>query len=380
LSGPRTTVASGTGKTARMVPLARRNLLSEKARFAMSIAGVAFAVLLILIVVSLYRGWSNVGRFYEQLPGEVWIAQTGTSDPFHSTSFLPLRDADEVAAITGVRAVTPVYARHIAFGEHGHELDVFAMALTPAATVRTLAEPFVPPRGSIAIDRMLATHAGVGVGDSIVVLGRPLVVASIHSGGNSIFQTAFLNAADARALFGLEHYTNFLLVDLAPGAAIATVAAALERALPGTETHTSEQFATSFADRVNAGFLAVVEVLVAIGFVVGGAVIALTTYTATVERAREFGVLKAIGASGTFLYRIVVRQSLIIGALGAAAGIATSVVATRLIRSGVPEFITVLRPLDVGGVFVVAVLMAILASYVPAHRINRIDPAEVFRA
>lgn len=381
MTGPQPIGAvTGASKAGGMVPLARRNLLSEKARFAMSIAGVAFAVLLILIVVSLYRGWSDVGRFYEQLPGDVWVAQTGTSDPFHSTSFLPLRDATRLASVDGVRAITPVYARHISFGEHGHELDVFAMALAAPAAVRTQARAFMPAQGSIGIDQMLASQAGVRVGDSLVVLGRSLVVASIHSGGNSIFQTAFLNATDARELFGIDHYTNFLLVDLKPTASVPTVAAALERALPGTETHTSEQFATSFADRVNAGFLAVVEVLVAIGFVVGGAVIALTTYTATVERAREFGVLKAIGASGAFLYRVVVRQSLIVGTIGAATGIAASVVATRLIRNGVPEFIAVLRPLDAAAVFVVAVLMAIVASYVPARRINRIDPAEVFRA
>jgi putative ABC transport system permease protein len=363
-----------------MVPLARRNLFSEKARFAISIAGVAFAVLLILIVVSLYRGWSNVGRFYEQLPGDVWVAQVGTSDPFHSTSFLPLRDAARVSRLKGVQAVIPVYARHIAFGERGHELDVFAMALDAPSTPKAGARAYRPTAGTIDIDRMLAAQAHVGVGDSLLVLGRPLVVASIHTGGNSIFQTAFLNAADARALFGIDRLTNFLLVDVAPGAQVSAVAAAMRRALPGTETHTSEQFATSFADRVNAGFLAVVGVLVGIGFVVGGAVIALTTYTATVERAREFGVLKAVGASAGFLYRVVLQQSLIVGVLGAATGIAASVAGTRLIRSGVPEFITVLRPLDAAGVFVVAILMAIAASYVPVRRIDRIDPAEVFRA
>ncbi len=363
-----------------MVPLARRNLLSERARFAMSVAGVAFAVLLILIVVSLYRGWSNVGRFYEDLPGDVWVAQPGTSDPFHSTSFLPLRDADRLAQVEGVRTVIPVYTRHIAFGERGHELDVFAMALAVPRTMGARARKYAPVAGTIDIDRVLASQAHVGIGDRLVVLGRALRVVAIHSGGNSIFQTAFLNATDAKALFGIDRLANFMLVDVSPGAQVATVAAALRHALPGTETHTSEQFATSFADRVNAGFLAVVGVLVGIGFVVGGAVIALTTYTATVERAREFGVLKAVGASGAFLYKVVLRQSLIVGVLGAALGIATSVGATRLIRSGVPEFITVLRPLDSAGVFVVAVLMAIVASYVPVRRIDRIDPAEVFRA
>jgi putative ABC transport system permease protein len=363
-----------------VVPLARRNLLAEKARFAMSIAGVAFAVLLILIVVSLYRGWSDVGRFYEQLPGDIWVAQVGTSDPFHSTSFIALEDARRAAAIVNVRAVTPVYARHIAFHRGGKELDVFAMALAVSSKPSVHASSFVPVAGTIDVDRVLAAQAGVGIGDALQVLGHRLVVSAIHSGGNSIFQTAFLNAADARALFGIDDYTNFLLLDLAPGANVSAVAAAVQRALPGIETHTSDQFATSFANRVNAGFLSVVGVLVGLGFVVGGAVIALTTYTATVERAREFGVLKAIGASGGFLYRVVVRQSLIVGVLGAVVGIVSAVVATRLIRNSVPEFITVLRPLDAGGVFVVAVLMAIAASYVPVRRIERIDPAGVFRA
>ena len=118
---------------------------------------------------------------------------------------------------------------------------------------------------------------------------------------------------------------------------------------------------------------------VEIGFVVGGAVVALTTYTATVERAREFGVLKAVGASAGFLYRIVVHQSLIVGVLGSLLGIAAAAAGARLIKREVPEFITVLRLTDVIGVFVVALLMAVAASFVPVQRINRIDPAVVFR-
>lgn len=359
-----------------MVPLATRNLLAEKARFAMSIGGVAFAVLLILIVVSLYRGWSDVGTFYEQLPGRLWVAQTGTSDRFHSTSFVPLSDVRAAAAAPGVRAVIPVYARHIAFTVRGRRLDVFALALdTRGRTPR----PYVPAPGTIDVDRILARAAGVRVGEPLVVLGRRLLVARIHGGGNSIFQTAFLNAADARALFALRGLASFLLLDLAPGASEAATASAVRAALPGTEIHTAEDFATSFASRVTSGFLAVVGVLVGIGFVVGGAVIALTTYTATVERAREYGVLKAIGASSRFLYRVVVRQSLIVGTSGALLGVAASAAAASLIKRRVPEFITVLRWQDAAGVFLAALAMAVVASYVPVRRIDRIDPAEVFR-
>lgn len=359
-----------------MVPLARRNLLTEKGRFAMSIAGVAFAVLLVLIVLSLYRGWSGVGELYGQMPGELWVSQPGTTDPYHSTSFLPLADGRTLRRLPGVRAVVPVYTRHVAFGTPGHELDVFAMAL---GAPRRLGRGYVPAPGHVDIDRVLAGQAGVEVGGTLAVLGRPLVVERIHSGGNSVFQTAFLNPDDARSLFGIDHLVNFFLLSLRPGASTDSVAAAVATALPATETHTAHEFATSFAGRINSGFLAVVGVLVGIGFVVGGAVIALTTYTATVERAREFGVLKAVGAPASFLYRVVIDQSLIVGTLGSLLGIAASVAASNLIEQQVPEFITDLRWSDGAAVFLGALLTAIAASYVPVRRIERIDPAAVFR-
>ena len=264
--------------------------------------------------------------------------------------------------LSAMRAVTPVYARHIAFHRGGKEFDVFAMALAISSKPSVHASSFVPVAGTIDVDRVLAAQAGVGIGDAIQVLGHRLVVSAIHSGGDSIFQTAFLNAADARALFGIDDYTNFLLLDVAPGANVSAVAAAVQRALPGTETHTSDQFATSFANLRQCRF----------------SIRCRRTRRAWVRRRRSRDrahhlhrhgrarprVRRAQGSRslGGFLYRVVVRQSLIVGVLGAVVGIVSAVVATRLIRNSVPEFITVLRPLDACGVFVVAVLMAIAAS------------------
>jgi putative ABC transport system permease protein len=227
---------------------------------------------------------------------------------------------------------------------------------------------------------VLADQAGVAVGDELRVLGRTLEVSHIHTGGNRIFESAYLNPADARDLFGIGGLVNFFLLSVEPGADLAAVEKAATAAVPSSETHTSEQFAASFGKRINEGFLAAVGVLVGIGFVVGGAVIALTTYTATIERAHEFGVLKAVGASGGFLYRVVVEQSLIVGFLGAALGVAASAIAANVIRQQVPEFLTTLLWSDALGVFVTALAVAVIASWVPVRRINRIDPASVFRA
>lgn len=363
-----------------VVPVARRNLLAEKGRLAMSVAGVAFALMLVLIIVSLYRGWGGASRLFADLPGDLWVAQEGTSDPFRSASHLPATGSDDLVSIPGVRAVMPVYARRIAVD--AGDLDVFFMslgvpdALPVAADVR---KRFLPSPGHVIVDSVLAGEAGLKVGDAISVLDARLVVERVNPGGTPIFELAFLNAADARTL-ALDGYVNFFLLATAPGADLSGIAGLAARAIPGSEVRTSEMFAASMSKLVDQGFLPVVGVLVGIGLVIGGAVIALTIYTATIERARDFGVLKAVGASNGFVYRIVVQQSLLVGALGAAIGVAASAVAVNAIKGTVPEFVTDFRWVDAVELFAAAVGVSVLAAAVPARRINRIDPAMVFRA
>jgi putative ABC transport system permease protein len=367
-----------------MVPIARRNLLAEKLRLAMSVAGVAFAVLLVLLVLSLYRGWSGVGKLITRLPGDVWVTQAGTSDPFHSTSILSSDSRSRLESIPGVAAVMPAYARQMSFVHGGTRLNVFYMALDApdalplAADVR---DRYFPPQGHVNIDSTFSQKTGIGVGDTFEVLGHSLVVDHVNPGGDAVIsQFAFLSASDARTIFGIEGTVNFFLLATAPGADLATVTAAAGAAIPGAEAHTSTEFGSRIGQEVDDAFLPVVGVLVGLGLVVGGAVIALTTYTSTIEKSRDFGVLKALGASGFFLYRIVIIESLIVGILGSAAGVATSAVTATLIRRAIPEFITDLQLLDIGAVLAAAVVMAIAASYLPVRRINSIDPAIVFRA
>jgi putative ABC transport system permease protein len=366
-----------------MVPLARRNLLSEKGRLVMSVAGVAFAVLLVLIILSLYRGWSGVSALFSELPGELWVSQAGTSDPFRSTSLLPAGREAELRRITGVQAVMPVYARRVSVGHSGSRFSVFFMAIG-APSGLPLSEDrrklFFPPRKAVTIDSTLAHDARLGVGDTLTILGHPLRVAAVRPGGNPIFELAFLNASDAPELLGTLAFVSFYLIAAAPGAGLESVAAAVPDAIPGAETHTTGQYAAAMNEVVNQGFLPVVVALVAIGLVIGGAVVALTTYTATIEKARDFGVLKALGASGGFLYRVVLKQSLIVGVLGSVLGLGASALAANLIKRGVPEFVTDLRAEDALVIFLAALVVSVVAAWVPVRRIDRIDPAIVFRA
>ncbi len=86
-----------------MVSVARRNILADKVRLLISVSGVAFAVLLILVVGSLYRGFQKeAGSFVEGVPGDIWVMERDTSDIFHSFSIVPERRIEEVASTEGV--------------------------------------------------------------------------------------------------------------------------------------------------------------------------------------------------------------------------------------------------------------------------------------
>lgn len=366
------------------VPVARRNLLSEKGRFAISVGGVGFAVLLILIVVALYRGWSQAGEVFEKLPGEIWVTQAGTSDPFHSTSLLASQDVDFAASAEGVEAAVPVLSRQMNIPVGGGEESVRFMALAFPTGLQLgpeLAAAYAPAPGDVVIEETLSRKTGLKEGDRLVVRGVDLRIADVRPrGGDVLSQFVFVNYADAERIFGVGEIVNYVMLTVRPGSSVDDVAAAVSEGNDRVKVYTSTAFAEAVRKELDEAFLPVISILVLIGFIVGAAVVGLTIYTATIERTREFGVMKAVGASGGFLYRIVLSQSAILTAAGFVVGLAAAVVIARLAEQMVPEFVTDFRARDVAGVLVAAGLMSVLASLAPVRRINGIDPALVFRA
>jgi putative ABC transport system permease protein len=367
-----------------MVPVARRNLLAEKGRFAISIAGVAFAVLLVLVVLALYRGFSRTGETFELLSGELWLVQSGTTDPFHSQSLITTGSLDSAGSVPGVLAAVPVLVRQMSFSSGTRELSARLLALDALSGLSwdsSLSERYLPPRGTMLIDAILAAKEGLREGDLVRIGSLELRVGKVQPRSAEAFEPfVFINYQDAQAAFGVPGLLNFGMLVLAPSADPQHVATLIETAAPNTQVVTKHEFATAIRKEIDESFLPIIGILLAIGFTVGGAVVGLTIYTATIERSREFGVMKAVGASGAFLYRIVASQSVMLTGLGFALGLAGSLLVADAAQTLVPDFATQFRVSDIIGVMLGTVLMAFAASLVPARRLNGIDPALVFRA
>lgn len=369
-----------------MVSIARRNLFQERTRLLISVGGVAFSVMLILLLAGLYRGWQiRVTAYIDRVQADLWVAQDGASDMFHSGSFLPAAVEGSLRRVPGVRAVYRYLGRQVSFDLNGREAHLYLVGFDPetsiAGPVEMVAGKGRPVAGEIIVDRVFASNKGIGIGAILDINGTPLRVVGLSSGGNMvIYQFSFVNLREAERLLQMDEFANFFLVQVDDPAAVGAVQERIEDRVPGVEVFTRPVFKVNNNRIVTETFLPIIAVLTVIALAAGSAVIGLTIYTATVEKSREYGVLKAIGASDRTLYRVVLQQAASAAVLGYAVGAAVSVLLAAVIQQRVPAFMVTMTAASLGWMLLGALLMSAVAATIPARRIASIDPAEAFRA
>ena len=103
-----------------------------------------------------------------------------------------------------------------------------------------------------------------------------------------------------------------------------------------------------------------------------------TIYASTTEHLKEFGTLKAIGASNWDLYRIIIEQAVWNSIIGYVTGMGVTYLVILLMQKGKLE---VLLPWQVlAGVYVVTLLMCLGSSLLSIYKVTKIDPALVFKS
>jgi putative ABC transport system permease protein len=361
-----------------MVPIARRNLLSDRLRLAIAVGGVAFAVFLIVVVLSLYDGFrASEGEFTADFPADLWVVQEGTADLFRSTSLIEGGLREDVAAEPGVAQVVGAVGRNTRVELNGSPERIFVFALEegPAATdaFASMGYDSPPGPGEIIANDMVAAE-----GDTIKLGGRTLDVVGTYGGGTPFGPYSFVNYADA-ASFASPGYVNYFVVFLADPSTAGAVGSSIEASHPELEALTGDRLAEYIGEEIDS-FLPVITVVLVIAFIVGTAVVSLIIYTATVEKARDYAILKALGASNGRLYRMVLTQSFIVGGLGFIVGVPLAVLVTSYVDDFVPEFLTRLEWRSMAMVLVAVFVMSFVAAYLPTRRVSAVDPATVFRA
>lgn len=365
--------------------LAYRNLFQSKTRLALSVAGVALALTLVLALDAIFAGVEGqITAYIDRSGADVFVSQAGVRNMHMAASALPGEVVAEVRAVPGIAEAAPIlYVTHlVTVGDQ--QRVAYIIGLPPGAAMGTpwrLAEGrAIPAPGEAVIDASVADKLGVGPGAPVTILGQAFTVVGLSEGTASLVSSiAFISASDFARLRGNLGAISYVLVRAAPGEDPATLAARIEGSVGGVTAQTRQAFADQERRVVRDMGTDVIAIMNLVGFLIGLAVLALTVYTATLARRAEYGVLKALGARNGDLYRAVLVQALGSVALGFAAGLTI----TLLLAAAVPRLGTNLA-LAVGAASLAKVGLASLASaglaaLLPIRQIAGLDPALVFK-
>ena len=363
------------------VPVARRNILADRRRLAVGVLGVGLAVALILLLQGLWGGWLGLISAYEDGVGaQLYVGEPGTRDLVGESSVVPEAMVKTIRSVPGVDRADPISTRYVILDLHDNKVPVVLVGYVPGQAGgpwNVVDGRAVQADDELVMDRTLADDHGIRLGDQIEVLGRPFRVTGYSTGTRTIMGGGilFTSLDAANELLGTPGKASMILVRTGDPAAVADALRARTRLSVLTADQIVLNDRALFAKTLGGPL----DLMILIAFAAGTLIVALTVYSAVVERLREYGIAKAIGAGRGKLFKIVLGQTIALAGLGTTAGFLIYRLASWIIATVLPEFRSELSMRDIGAVVAAAGLMALLAAVAPSRRIGRLDPASVYR-
>jgi putative ABC transport system permease protein len=369
-----------------LIKLAWRNLIHERTRLAISVGGVALAVVLILVMAGVFAGSEEHAVAYiKNQPAPLWLMQSGVENMHMASSIIPSDSLELVRGIDGVAEAVGLLYANADVNVDGNLIYSYIFAVDNGV-------PFGGPWklvdgtadlewDEVVIDQELAARYGVGLGDTVEILGNELTVAGLSAETFGIATSiSFVNKKALAFLMGVSPQSaSYILIQPELETDLEVLSARLREVIPNTNLMTQTEFAASDQEMIRQMGADILQAMNIISYVVGLLVIGLTVYTATLERAREYGVLKAIGANTSNLMQVVFVQAFASTVLGFIVGVGIAFALAALVVRLYPEMLILIEPENLLRQLPVLMLVTGVASLLPLGRIARLDPVVVFK-
>jgi heterocyst specific transport system permease protein len=382
----------------RRIPVAWRQLASERLRLAAAVAGITFAAMLMLMQLGFREALlESATLVHDRLDADLVLISPLYQYLVEATSF-PDRRLVQALGAEGVAAVAPVYVT-LAKWRNPENGRAFLVALIGFDVRRpTLTMPDVRERlGALALpDAVLVDAASrpeigpvaawVRSGVPVVseVNGRRVTVAGLFTLGTSFGVNGMILTSDlnfARMVPDRPiHMIDIGLIRLASGADPVQVRDHLRSILPpDVRVLTRQEFADAeqayWLNTSPVGFI--FDLGTTMGLIVGVVIVYQILYTDISDHLPEYATLKAMGFSDRRLVGIVFREAVILAVLGFVPGllIAQGLYVMTRTQTNLPMLMT---PARVLGVFALTVTMCVGSGALAARRLRSADPAEIF--
>jgi ABC-type lipoprotein release transport system permease subunit len=402
----------------KFIKLAWRNMWRNWRRTLIAAVAIVLGLILLIFMDALMKGsdqaiFGNAVRLYG---GNVQIHAPGFRDKASRLPLIPLDDADMVVEIVRAQPEVIAVSKRINTGglvssrEGAYPVSITAIEPENEASVSLVAENITQGRflnsddgDNILIGQEMANLLNVGVGDRIVLLGkrkdesmrqRSMTVVGIFNLGLGDAEKGlvYINLPTAQTLYNLREQETEVTITLAQVGQESALIASLQPDLPDYEVDSFDTLRPEIREILEqkSAFIAVIGFIVLLMASIG---ILNLMLMAVYERTREMGVLAALGMKGRQLMALFLLEGMFIGVIGAVIGCIFSwllVLAfgqvgldysmaqgtgdiTALIGNRLYPSIPIINVVFYG---IAVVIIAALASLIPAWQASRNEPAE----
>jgi putative ABC transport system permease protein len=315
-----------------MDSLVTSNIRQRPVRTIISVIGVALGVALVMLFTGLTRGMSSdLQRRSSNMRGEIIFTRKGSINLTSSSTNLSTKYTERLKQIEGVESVTPVIRYIYQSGGIGFD-QLDGVEWNDFSRMNSI--EIVDGRGpehndEVVIDETKAKR-NHPVGSTLKIFGDKLYrVVGIYSPESGA--RAKVTLASLQDTLQAPGKCTYLLIKTKATADPVAVAKRIDQELPGNNVQfTRDVFASVESSIPSLGVF--LRVLVALAAVVSALVVMLAMHTTITERTREIGILKAMGASRTYIVSEIEREALLISAIGLVVGFVIALGAGFLIH------------------------------------------------
>jgi len=354
-----------------------RNLLHRPLRTFIGVMAVAVEVALVVLIVGLTSGLlTETAKRIQGIGADVMLQPPAASIFLgFSGSPMPIKIGAKLEELKYVQAVAPALLQFNSSGGveviYGIDPDSF----------RAVSGGFVFLHGhdmegpdDLLVDDWEARAKNIKVGDTYNLLNHNWHVAAIIEHGKGA--RLFVPIGTLQELVGARDKASIFLLKCTRPEHTDDVMEEIRGVLPGYTVRPLRDFLSLMTSTNIPGLETFIHAMIALAISIGLLVIFLTMYTTVIERTRDIGVLKSIGANRGFIVRALLMESAALCIFGIAAGIGLSYLVRAAFLAGFPTLSILITPewiMRAGGI---ALLGAILGASYPAWIASRKDPVE----
>jgi putative ABC transport system permease protein len=355
------------------------NLVYRPVRSLISVVAVALEVTMILLIVGLSLGMLQDQRTRAAgIGADVLVLPPGSS---FITAFsgapMPIKVGGVLAGLSHVNSVAPVITQVASSGtlEIIAGIDLPSYESMSAGFHYLAGGPFQGPY-DVLVDDLFAKSKHAKVGDTIEILNNKFRISGIVERGKGARK--FVPLATLQDLIGAKDKATVFYLKLDDPADADAVVDEIKH-VPGMERYVANSMASYLAMMTTSnypGLSTFIDVVVGISVIIGFIVIFQAMYTAVMERTREIGILKSMGASKLYVVNVVLRETVLLAFGGIVLGVAVSLGA----RAALAHKFPLLQVVVDGGWIVRATLIALAGALAgalyPAFKAAQKDPID----